>query len=579
MENARHLMFERFLVHSGRALRSLFLFALCPANRFLTSLFPALLLGAAYFGAAMLPKSVYTNEMPADLYIFLDGAYRVVAGDLPHIDFISTLGALNFAGPAYLQSLGLAPLKAFVAFNMSLVVLALVLAAYVVYTRLSVFTGLCLLFYLASLVAAPNPLGLAPDVITFAMFYNRFGWALVIILALLGLKPGEEGGGGKFLDGLVAGAILALLFYIKITYLAAALMILGAGALLGLIGKRTAPVAFAVFLLAVGLVEMRFPGITSAYIDDMAHASSAAKDLDLKVVQAYGANLWTLLAPVLTFAFASALAGKNFFSKTTIYIACLSLIAFFIVVYNWELVNLPLAICGYIFAFQVVLNREDCEYYPRSRNFYLILAAMTLMIPWMAETIERQSSFRRYVIDSLVYKYYTFEPDEKMDGVLIEGGGLLNLDRIDKDGFVKMSLVDLRDLNMMEKPRKEIFPIQYAYTVSEGAKLLEDFFADNPIGPLMVMDFSNPFTMMFELPTPRGTYLWFHSGKNFSAENPVEPRKVFANVQYLMNPRFPIYHFAKMKIWEGYRGYIEKNYSMVRREPLWEIWQKKTASD
>lgn len=578
MENTDNDIFYRFLIAAGGAARKLFLCLLCPADRFVASLFPAILLSAIYFYTALIPAGIYTNEMPADLYIFLDGAYRVTKGDIPHIDFISALGALNFAVPAYLQSFGLTPQKAFVAFNMCLVSMSMLLSAYVAYTRLAVFSGICFMVYIAALVAAPTPLGLDPSHITFAMYYNRFGWGLVCILGLLAIGGKEQQGITKILDGLVAGIIVTTLFYMKINYFSASLMILAAGAVLGLVARRAVLIGGLLFLGTAVFVESDFPGITKAYFADLAQAASSAKSLDLKILAVLRQNLYALAGPVLVFVLAGALTGKSFINRTTLYIVFLSLVSFFVIVFNWELTGLPLTICGYVFAFQEVLKGDQATESPAKQNTVAILIIMALFVPWLYETSARQDAFKRYVIDSLVYKYNAFEPSQKLDGVLIEGGGLLNLDRIDKDGFVKLSLIDLREMNMIDKPRKEIFPIQYAYTISDGAGILDSFFETNERAPLMVMDFSTPFSMMFDLPTPRGSYLWYHDGKNFSPENPVEPQKVFANVTYLMNPKFPMYSLARNKIWEAYGKYIEMNFELVRQEPLWEIWKKKTDS-
>ena len=62
---------------------------------------------------------------------------------------------------------------------------------------------------------------------SFAMSYNRYGWSLLSILALILFVPPRDRDGGDWIDIANAGSLLVALFYLKMTYFAAGLAFVG----------------------------------------------------------------------------------------------------------------------------------------------------------------------------------------------------------------------------------------------------------------------------------------------------------------------------------------------------------------
>ena len=69
--------------------------------------------------------------------------------------------------------------------------------------------------------------GERPDQYTFAMSYNRYGWSAYSILALILFVPPRNGANRIWLDVGIAGLLLAMMFFLKITYFAAGLATVG----------------------------------------------------------------------------------------------------------------------------------------------------------------------------------------------------------------------------------------------------------------------------------------------------------------------------------------------------------------
>ena len=102
-----------------------------------------------------------------------------------------------------------------------------------------------------------------------AMFYNRFGYALLALTILEGFQPGKF----AFAGGVSTGVAIGLLLFLKINFFGASIPLL----LLSVCcaprnGRRVAGVAIGFFLIASGfLIWLRFD--VSAMVNDSAHVA------------------------------------------------------------------------------------------------------------------------------------------------------------------------------------------------------------------------------------------------------------------------------------------------------------------
>src|SRR3712207_6575958 len=149
-----------------------------------------LLCAAAAFGLLLaLPGQTVTTAYLNDLFIFLDGAHRVASGQVPNRDFHTALGPLNFYVPALgywiSGSMGGALPTGMAA---ATIILALPMI-HILGSRLQPAVAIPYGLFLLLIVAVPINLGEGIASLSFAMFYNRIGWAALSTLLVLYVQP------------------------------------------------------------------------------------------------------------------------------------------------------------------------------------------------------------------------------------------------------------------------------------------------------------------------------------------------------------------------------------------------------
>jgi hypothetical protein len=192
-----------------------------------------------------------------DSAFLLDGGWRLLNGQRPHTDFSSPFGAVSLLvitlgmavtrGSAAALSIGYAIVFPFIT----------LWAWWISRRRLSAVNAFLFAGMAGLLTIGTHRLGSSYQLATYAMQYNRLGWALITILALqLFLAPigrrdpndGDAAAGGRhrffsscLLEGVSTGALLGLLLFTKITYFVAGVALLAVATLLLARRRQTLP--------------------------------------------------------------------------------------------------------------------------------------------------------------------------------------------------------------------------------------------------------------------------------------------------------------------------------------------------
>ncbi|HEY8580261.1 MAG TPA: hypothetical protein VIL72_10275, partial [Beijerinckiaceae bacterium] len=188
-----------------------------------------LVLATALLAAAALalPGETVTTKYVNDLFVFLDGAWRMLQGQVPNRDFHSALGPMAYVIPAAGHIVG-GDMGAAMPTGMALLIVAMAPAmAWIVASRLRIAIGAPFALYVVLLLAAPANFGEGVTDLSFAMFYNRIGWAALSVLLLLHLPPLRASATQRALDAVCAVLLVALLVYTKMTYAAVAAVFFG----------------------------------------------------------------------------------------------------------------------------------------------------------------------------------------------------------------------------------------------------------------------------------------------------------------------------------------------------------------
>lgn len=169
-----------------------------------------------------LPGRVFSREMTWDLLFNLDGAWRLAQGQQAYLDFHDPLGVLGLQLTRLgFLVVGTRPMAFLVGECLALAALGLV-AVPVAARRLPPLPAGVFVTSMVALVLLPANIGDAPHLYSFAMSYNRLGWAvlttLCLALFLAPVRPAPRPMG----DLAIAGALCLALFHVKVTFAAAA---------------------------------------------------------------------------------------------------------------------------------------------------------------------------------------------------------------------------------------------------------------------------------------------------------------------------------------------------------------------
>jgi hypothetical protein len=171
--------------------------------------------GVVYVGA------VRTHTAGHDIIQFLDVAWRLLNGQRPHVDFYSPMGPLAYLFTA--AGLALSGLRV-EGFGLGTAMFGAAMGIWgyrLALARMSQVAASLTGVFLVLLAAAPQPLGAGPVSLSHAMYYNRFGSALLalILLEVLG-EPDQARNRARasWLSGVSSGVAASLLFQLKASY-------------------------------------------------------------------------------------------------------------------------------------------------------------------------------------------------------------------------------------------------------------------------------------------------------------------------------------------------------------------------
>ncbi len=154
-----------------------------------------------------------------DVVVLLNGAWRILCGQVPNMDYHSPLGPLTFL----LVALGMkAAGPSAAAIPIGIVFLAGCLLPWawnITSSRFPPVLAFVYVLFSGLLLIAPRPLGTDIRETSYAEFYNREGDVLIALIFVLVFLPRLARAGKKPIsDGVSIGILLALIFYCKATY-------------------------------------------------------------------------------------------------------------------------------------------------------------------------------------------------------------------------------------------------------------------------------------------------------------------------------------------------------------------------
>ncbi|WP_410217219.1 hypothetical protein [Paracoccus sp. (in: a-proteobacteria)] len=408
-----------------------------------------------------------------------------------------------------------------------------VVAIHVLGSRLRPVLAVPFAAFLVLLLAVPMNLGDKISALSFAMFYNRIGWAALGLLLVMYLPPLSARPSQEARDVLCATALSLLQLYSKVTYGAVAVAFL---VFLMIIPgqRRLASLSLLLVVAAAVLVETFWRG-TAGHIADLMETARISGGRGI------GGLVHAMFRNFADLAVFALIAGMALWQKWSIwdlvfYVAC-ALAGLLIVnqnAHNWGIITIY---AGSVVAAQRVIDHPG----PMAAGMPLLVLALTL-----PPTLYHATSL---VLHSVLATMNAGTPV-----------GLPNL-----GGFRYAKLWSRGDHGFSQR---------YVGSFESGGALLQDL--GQGIGPVATLDFVNPFSAGLGLRPPKGDNAWLHWNRNVSADHHLPPARLFGDVNIIMEPKIGINSVQLRGI---YGPFIDQHFAPLHETTEWTIHKRREATE
>ena len=490
---------------------------------------------------------------PHDITGHLDGGWRILNGQVPHNDFYCHLGP---AVP-YLLGLGMAVSGP----NIYAVILPLLgcglglgAAAWIT-SRRRLGPPLAVLMSLTvfSTTVGLAPLGWAPWLTDYAMFYNRIAYAVLMVLAVGCFVPRRTTAAEPLTrtTAFFGGFGLACLLSLKITcFFVAVPMVALAPVFLGSPKKwySWSALGFTSLVLFFLVVLRVHP---AAFVEDMAMVYGVAQDSQspaLPRLLALALELWPNLA-VLSIAFAAVAWVK----KADLWTVCRFGLAVAILI----AADLLLGISNAQLPVAALLPAEITILYELARRSDVGEGRLN----------SRDRSPLRVSLNWILLAAGIFLGMQRIAGDLVSTGcALVARVRRGPDGYPGRQ-INAAPFKAAFMPAGLSGLSDYPLFVNLGLELLRKHVTKQ--SKLVALEFTNPFTIALGLKPAKGDVWWWHPGKTLSLSSHPAPSRVFAEADFVIASR----RGAEV-LWPMYGSYIEQNFQLLDRNQEWALFQR-----
>ncbi|MEI8233914.1 MAG: hypothetical protein WCH57_04425 [Verrucomicrobiota bacterium] len=536
----------------------------------------------------------HQDDMTWDTIFMLDGAYRLHSGQMPHVDYFSQIGVFPFWLISLGMSIGGVNANALAYGGALGFVFITLLAWFIAARRFSAFFSLSLSLLVGGLFIASRPMsfGLLNYLLEFshasyAMWYNRVGWALLSLLAIQSfLSPHSREGSETVNDGeaCIAGCLTFLLALTKVNYLAAALGIGLAGLCVTRPGWRRVfwYVAGMAFLPLVLWAFTRFS--FRAYLGDLVTLGRLADTHDrlVRLVQLFVINLPDILCVGAVLWLLKPFCGgphgawrEGGIGRLVVICGACVAIGLVVLTLDMQWHEIPLLAVACAVVWETAFRGSGAADAPSSEIVRVrLMGGAALFLFLFSGTFVNDGAS---IVYSWAFKNHMryLTPDSGL--IKSESLGSLLLppqpgEQVEQPNVVR-GLLTRRDFSPYMTGRVSLTPYQYAHLVNDGLALLRPHVT--PASRIFCMDLMNPFPLALLLPPPKGGSLWWDR-RTFSHQIFPSPQRVFGEVTHVMVPKIGLNGAEDLR--EVYGAYLTEHFSHASESALWDLYLK-TARD
>jgi len=496
-----------------------------------------------------------------DTAAFLDGVWRIHLGQRPHQDFHSIVGALPFAlGAAAMRLTG--PRAAALACELALLQLMVAGVAYwAARPRLGALAAGLMAVGLALLVGAPHVLGTPYGRLTFGNFYNRLGWSVALAAWLCALMPRRDAAWPRS-ETMAVGVMTGALLFIKANYFAVTVAVVALGWSRRR-GRWTAAAEFMGTVLATAALitaatGSSFPG----YLNDLATSGRSQEwwKLGSYVARAWASNWAAIAAVLLLIALDLRISLRNWWGAwRSLAAVAAGMIVMQANSHGGVAPAIPLA--GLLLAEGV--RRTGARPLVVGLNGAAALGlAATILVP------------DAIAVSRAAWKH---RPSAHPDGGAVFLPGVLgDLPLPLRPGESADPAAIRRSLLARGADSFGMSPAQWWVSCNDALMLVRQ--RAGPQARLLTMDLFNPWSLMLEDNPPRGDWIAWDPGRNFTGTSHPAFAELAGEATHVLVPRVAYYPpSARLKL-EVYGADLRRQFRICAESDLWTLWERRPTA-
>ncbi|MDQ7826686.1 MAG: hypothetical protein RDV48_28040 [Candidatus Eremiobacteraeota bacterium] len=485
-----------------------------------------------------------------DVPVYLDSAWRVLCGQIPHVDFQQVLGALFFLILAAGMKICGVSVWGIVCANILMFWLFSFWAWILAVKRLS--APLAFLFTLAVglFITGTYHLGFDYTVTTYTTLYNRYGYAMLFIVILELFFPlRKEKKLHESAGGFSTGFLLVCLWFIKINYFTAASLFILLRILLAVPSKDWVKGFMAGFFCAIVPMALYFRFSFSAVVHDyrivsMVRGYEILMDSALFMEKIGPFAYVFILLPFYMLLFSSfaftARGGINSPVKLFVIMGVSGFCGILLNMTNYGIHDMPMLLVMAFLPFEYFDLKVD-----RSKEFKCYL-----LFPLLLICIFTVGSFYGKNLASIVFAG-------------------TNKARM-RNSITKIKSETLNTLSVDFADGS--YNREYPEKINEGLELLRKHIAEHD--RIVSLDFENPFPVGLRLKSPKGFYGMCNFGVDFNNEHYIPPERAFSDTTLIMVPK-PGCPESTLPLLRIYGDYMEKHFDFVESTERWMLYRRK----
>jgi len=492
-----------------------------------------------YFGAPI-PMKRYGP----DAFILLDGAWRVLNGQVPHVDFYTSWGPVIYL----LVALGM-KLASSTALGLSycqaLVGVVLAFWSFRIATRrLAAVPAVLFCVFVVLLSLAPYEIGESPVSLAPSTTYNRYSYALLALVVLEALCPPRTGTNRQkeeLMGGISTGLALGITLFLKISFFLAGVPLLAALCLCRPQDRRRwigCASGFGLLFLAA-MAYLRFD--IGAVWHDL-RLTAGAKKVPLQrgadvLLPTFGPMLWLILLSFFASLVRARGEEKIFPRHLTFAAVVVAMVNYLVILGNHQDSGLPLGVALTIILLGVISGDGS-------------------------QKTDRNLSLYRAVL--LVWSAFFFIPPIASDLAGLGYGAIeANLSR--HSSILEFDSPRLKPMLFMGS--REFGPT-YVACINEGVQTLRKLPESETIAAL---GYTNPFPYALGRPPARGGTTYFWVDYNFSDRFKPPVEVMLGDASIVMVSKYGSDGGAVA----GYGEDVKRRYQLAQESPCWALYRRK----